>query len=307
MTTIAQYFNILKKAGNDFIDDGATKFSASLAYYTVFAIGPLLLVILTVIGFFFKSDSFAIQFRQQFQTLIGVQGTDEIFSIIDNIRSQHNTKLFGIIGVVVLLFAATGIFTEIQSSINYIWSIRAKPKKSWLKYLTDRLISMSLLVGLGFLLVVTLFVNTVLDLLTTRLQYTFGSVNAIVFHALSIILLFAIICCLFAVVYKVLPDATIHWKDAFAGAIFTSILFMIGKSLIGYYLGTSQISNTYGAAASIIILLSWVYYSAIILYFGAEFTKEYTRQVGHGIEPYRDAVFIIKQEAKELPNSSGRE
>lgn len=307
MTTIRQYFKILKNAAGDFVNDGATKFSASLAYYTIFAIGPLLLVILTIIGFFFKSDSFAIQFRQQFQTLIGVQGTDQIFIIINNIRSQHNTKLFGIIGVIVLLFAATGIFTEIQSSINYIWSIRAKPKKSWLKYLTDRLISMSLLIGIGFLLVVTLFVNTVLDLLTARLQYTFGSVNAIVFHALSLVMLFVIICCLFAVVYKVLPDAVIHWKDAFAGAIFTSVLFMIGKSLISYYLGTSQISNTYGAAASIIILLSWVYYSALILYFGAEFTKEYTIQVGHGIAPYRDAVFIIKREAKELPNSSGRE
>jgi len=304
---IKTYFKLLKYAGMEFSDDNATKLSASLAYYTIFSIGPLLLVVLTLIGIFFKKEDLAGQFQLQLQTLIGRQGTDQIFGILDNIRKQSNTKLFGIIGAVVLVFGATGVFTEIQSSINYIWSIRAKPKKGWLKFIINRLLSFSLIIGMGFLLMVSLFVNTLLDLLTDRLQHFFGSLNIILFQVINLGLLFTIITFLFAVIYKVLPDAKIYWRDALTGASFTGVLFLIGKFLIGYYLGTSSIGNTFGAATSIIVILSWVYYSSLILYFGAEFTKVYALQVGKGIEPYSNAVFIIKRESKELQRSPDRE
>jgi len=304
---IKTYFKLLKDAGIEFSDDNATKLSASLAYYTIFAIGPLLLVVLTLIGIFFKKEDLAGQFQAQLQTLIGRQGTDQIFGILDNIRKQSNTKLFGIIGAVVLVFGATGVFTEIQSSINYIWSVRAKPKKGWLKFIINRLLSFSLIIGMGFLLMVSLFINTLLDLLTDRLQHFFGSLNIILFQVINLGVLFAIITFLFAVIYKVLPDAKIYWRDALTGASFTGILFLGGKFLIGYYLGNSSLGNTFGAAASIIVILSWVYYSSLILYFGAEFTKVYALQVGKGIEPYSNAVFIIKREARELPQSSGTE
>jgi membrane protein len=304
---IKTYFKLLKDAGIEFSDDNATKLSASLAYYTIFAIGPLLLVVLTLIGIFFKKEDLAGQFQAQLQTLIGRQGTDQIFGILDNIRKQSNTRLFGIIGAVVLVFGATGVFTEIQSSINYIWSVRAKPKKGWLKFIINRLLSFSLIIGMGFLLMVSLFINTLLDLLTDRLQHFFGSLNIILFQVINLGVLFAIITFLFAVIYKVLPDAKIYWRDALIGASFTGILFLGGKFLIGYYLGNSSLGNTFGAAASIIVILSWVYYSSLILYFGAEFTKVYALQVGKGIEPYSNAVFIIKREARELPQSSGTE
>lgn len=299
-----QYFNLLKDAGSEFSDDNATKLSASLAYYTIFSIAPLLLVVVTLTGFFFKRSDVDANVAEQIRGLVGQQGTDALLSMLDNIQKQHNTGLFGIIGIIVLVFGATGVFTEIQSSINYIWSIRAKPKRGWLKFITNRLLSFSLIIGIGFLLIVSLLINILMDLLTDRLQHVFGSADIILFKGLNVLILFVIITFLFAIVYKVLPDAKIHWRDALTGASFTGVLFIIGKFLISLYLGNSSVGNTFGAAASFIILLSWVYYTALILYFGAEFTKVYALQRGKGIVINDTAVFIVKREAKELPQEA---
>jgi len=297
--SIKEYFKLLKEAGSEFVNDNATKLSASLAYSAIFSIGPLLLVVITLIGVFFKREDVTTDLFNQIRGLIGKQGADLLMSILTNLQHQNHKKLFGIIGVIVLIFGTTSVFIEIQGSINYIWSIRAKPKKGWLKFLTDRLLSFSMVVGLGFLLIISLFINTLMDLLTGRLEHFFGNM-VILFNVLNIVLLFVIITLLFAVIYKVLPDAKIHWKDALVGASFTGVLFLIGKFLIGLYLGNSTMASTYGAAASIIILLSWVYYSSMILYFGAEFTKVYAIHKGKGIEANRTAVFIVKREAREL-------
>ena len=297
-----QYFTLLKEAGSEFGDDNATKLSASLAYYTIFSVGPLLLVIVTVLGFFMKKEDVTAKVFNQLGGLVGSTGSKQLRSILDNISKQNNTTLFGIIGVIVLVFGATGIFTEIQGSINYIWSIKAKPKRGWVKYLADRLLSFSLIVGIGFLMLVTLFINVLIDALTLRLQHFFGFANTILIKGVNVALLFGVITFLFAVIYKVLPDAKIWWKDAFVGATFTGVLFLIGKFLIGYYLGSSASANTYGAAASIILLLSWVYYSSMILYFGAEFTKVYAMKWGKGITIYETAVYIEKREIKEVPH-----
>ena len=299
---LSEYYCLIKDAGNEFLDDNATKLSASLAYYTIFSIGPLLLVMITLMGFFYKKADITAKIFYQLGNLVGQSGAEELRNILDNISKQSHTTLFGIIGIVVLLFGATGIFTEIQGSINYIWSIKAKPKRSWLKYLTDRLLSFSLIIGIGFLLLVTLFINVIIDALTGRLQDYLGIVNIILIKGINVVLLFAVVTFLFAVIYKVLPDAKIYWKDALIGASFTGVFFLIGKFLIGYYLGSSAGINTYGAAASIILLLSWVYYSSMILYFGAEFTKVYAMKCGKGITIYDTAVYIIKREAKELPD-----
>lgn len=296
-----EYFALVKSAGSEFSDDNATKLSASLAYYTVFSIGPLLLVVVTLLGIFYKKADITAHIFNQLSNLLGQSGANQLRSILDSISTQDNTTLFGIIGGVILVFGATGIFTEIQSSINYIWSIKAKPKRGWLKYITDRLISFSLIIGIGFLMLVTLFINILIDMLTNRLQRFFGDANIFLVKGINLLLLLAVVTFLFAVIYKVLPDAKIAWKDTLAGASFTGVLFVIGKFLIGYYLASSSSIDSYGAAASIIILLSWVYYSSMILYFGAEFTKVYAMKWGKGITVYETAVYIIKREAKELP------
>ncbi len=295
------FYKILKEATEEFVNDNATKLSASLAYFTIFSIGPLLLVVITTMGMFYKKEDVTAEIFDQASALIGRAGAQELKSILDNISTQHNTTLFSIIGGVVLMFGATSIFSEIQSSINYIWSIRAKPKKGWLKYLKDRLLSFSLVIGSGFLLLVTLFINLIMDVIATRLERFIGDNNVILLQFLNLGLLFAVVTFLFAVIYKILPDASIKWKDALVGAAFTGVLFLIGKFLIGYYLGRSKSISTYGAAASLIVLLSWVYYSSLILYYGAEFTKVYALRYGNGITIYDTAVFIVKREAKEIP------
>lgn len=299
------YFKLLKDTFSEFSADNVVKLSASLAYYTVFSIGPLLLVILSFTGLFFEKASVTGKIYEQIKGLVGKDGADQVINILQNMQEQNTAAKFSIIGTAILIFGATTVFADIQDSINYIWSIKAKPKKGWLKYLKNRLLSFSLVVGIGFLLVVSLLVNTLTDALTDKLQDMFVDAAVLVFQVFNVLLLYAIISVLFAVIYRVLPDARIRWKDAFVGACFTGLLFLLGKFLIGYYLGSSELGNTYGAAASVIIILSWVYYTSIILYFGAEFTKVYALNMGGGIEPYDTAVFIIKREAKELSNSSG--
>jgi membrane protein len=298
---LRNYYGLIKEAGSEFIDDEAIKLSASLAYYTIFSIGPFLLVIITLLGLFYKKADVTAKIFTQLGNLVGRSGAEQLRSIMDNIGKSNGTTTFGIIGIIVLIFGATGIFTEIQGSINYIWSIRAKPKRGWLKFLTDRLLSFSLIIGMGFLMVVSLILNVFIDALTSRLKQYLGIVNIVIVESLNVALLYAISTFLFSIIYKVLPDAKISWKDALAGAGATGLFFIIGRFLIGYYLGSSSGINAYGAAASIIILLSWVYYSSIILYFGAEFTKVYALKYGKGIEIYDTAVYIIKREAKEIP------
>jgi Predicted membrane protein len=298
------WFKLFKETISEFSNDNVVKLSASLAYYTIFSVGPLLLVIISLTGLFFETENVTYQMYAQMRSLVGEEGAKQIISIIDNMRAQNIAAKYSIIGGVILAFGATGIFADIQDSINYIWSIRAKPKKGWLKFITNRLLSFSIIIGIGFLLIVSLLINLLTDAMVGRLQKLFDTEMVILFQALNIALLFTIITTLFAVIYKVLPDARIKWKDAFIGAGFTGMLFIIGKFLIGYYLGSSEMGNTYGAAASVIIILSWVYYTSIILYFGAEFTKVYAINRGGGIKPYDTAVFIIKREAKELPNAT---
>ena len=301
MNKIRKYLHIIKEAGTEFVNDNGTKLSASLAYYTIFSIGPLLMVVIAVMSIFYKKDDVTEKIFVQVSDLVGETGALQLKTMLENIQTSGNTTLFSIIGIAVLLFGATGIFTEIQSSINYIWSIRAKPKKGWLKYITDRLLSFSLIIGSGFLLLVTLLINLVMDILSDRLQHILGDADAVLLQVMNISLLFVVVTFMFAIIYKILPDAVIKWKDALVGAGFTGILFLIGKFLISYYLGKSKTISTYGGAASLIVLLSWVYYSSIILYFGAEFTKVYAMRLGRGITIYDTAVYIVKQEARELP------
>jgi membrane protein len=224
----------------------------------------------------------------------------QIQDIIQNIEQSQLGPRGAIVGIIILIVGATGVFTEIQDSINYVWSIRAKPKKSWLKFLINRLISFSLIVSFGFILMVSLGVHALTDLLFEKLTRFFSDATVYIFMVVNYVILFLIITLLFAIIFKVLPDAKVRWKDAAVGASFTAVLFLLGKFLIGFYLGTSNIGVTFGAAASLVIILLWVYYTSIILYFGAEFTKIYTLNFGGGIKPDDTAVFIIKQEVKEI-------
>lgn len=300
MKFLKKFFHLLKNTASAFSEDNCVKLSASLSYYTIFSIGPLLVIIISLSAFFYGREAVQGRLYGQISGLIGSEAAVQIQEIIK--KSQHANKSFvgTIIGTVVLVIGATGIFTEIQDSINYIWSLRAKPKRGIIKYLINRLLSFSLIVSLGFLLIVSLVISALLDVLNDRLTLYFPHTTIYIFNVLNFIILIIIISVLFSIIFKVLPDGKIKWKDAFIGAGFTAVLFIIGKAGIGFYLGRANLGATYGTAASVVIILAWVYYTSIILYFGAEFTKVYALEYGGGIIPNETAVFIIKREAKEI-------
>ena len=279
------------------------KLAASLSYYTIFAMAPLLIIIISLVGSIFGRDAAQGTVYTELRDLVGSDAALQIQEIIANLQNSHNTTIGTIIGIIILIIGATGLFTEIQSSINFIWSVKAKPKKSWLKYLINRGLSFILVLTLGFLLVLTLIADTVLSVLGNKLTDFFPNATVYLVNTLNLALLLVTITSLFLVIYKVLPDAIISWRDALVGSVFTALLFLGGRYIITLYLGKSGLGVTYGAAASIIIILSWVYYSSVILYFGAEFTRAFALETGHGIKPKTTAVFILKQEAKEIPPS----
>jgi len=300
---LKDFWGILKMAFEEFVSDNALKLSASLSYYTIFSIAPLIIIIISLAGIFFGVDAVQGRIYGQINGLVGNSAAVQIQDIIKNVQKSQSSQGGAIIGFIILMIGASGVFTEIQDSINFIWSVKAKPKKGWVKLIINRLLSFSLIASFGFLLLVSLMINAIMDVLSDQLISLFPNATVYLFYFLNMVLIFIIISCLFAIIFKVLPDAKIKWKDSFIGAFFTAFLFIIGKYLIGLYLANSNVGETYGAAASIVLVLLWVYYSSIILYFGAEFTKMYALHFGGKIIPNDTAVFIVKQEVKEIDYS----
>jgi membrane protein len=294
-------FHFLKQVFSDFSDDKALKFSASLSYYTVFSIAPFLAIIISFSGFFFGKEAIQGELYPQISQLIGHEAALQVQQMITNIHLSENNIFATAVSSIILIIGATGIFSEIQDSINHIWGLKSKPRRGLLKLLFNRLISFSLIISLGFLLMVSLLLNTVVDALSHQLMKLLPQNAVFIMDAVNNCIMFALLSLLFGIIFKVLPDARIKWKDVSVGALTTAVLFMIGKFCIGYYLGHSNLGNIYGTAGSIIIVMLWVYYSAVILYFGAEFTKVYAKHYGGTIVPNDYAVWIKTKEV-ELPS-----
>lgn len=294
---IKQSFTILKNTFQGFLSEDSLKYSASLAYYTVFSIGPILVLMISLASLFYGEEAVKGRLFGELNGLLGASAASQIQSIIKNLELSGKSNLALIISGVTLLIGATTVFGDIQNSINRIWHVRAKPKKNWLKLIKDRLLSSSLVIGLGFLLVVTLVINGVILAFTDNLQLYFPDITVFLFDAINFLLTFGVIFVLFSVIFKVLPDVQISWKTVRAGAVFTTLLFVIGRFLIGFYLKMSDTESTYGAAGSIVLILLWVYYTAAILYLGAVFTREYADYKGIPIEPSEFAVHV---EVKEI-------
>jgi membrane protein len=299
------FWQSVRQAAIDFNDDNAFKLAASLSFSVIFAIGPLLIVVISLAGIFWGQQAVEGKLYLQIKDMVGNAAAIQIQDIIKYIQQSKHSVAGAIIAGAVLLIAATGVFTEIQGSINFIWALQAKPKKGWLYLLISRLISFSLIVAFGFISMVSLLLNSLMDLLSDYLGRYFSHLTIYFFHAVNLLLILAVTVLLFMIIFRVLPDAIIGWRDAFIGAIFTALLFILGKLLIGIYLGHSNIGLMYGAAASMMVILLWVYYSSIILYFGAEFTKTHAMRTGGGIRPNDNAVFILKRESRELSKEQG--
>jgi membrane protein len=289
---------LLKQTGSDFVEHKALKLSASLAYYTIFSLAPMLIVIIGLCSLFFGREAIEGRVYNELNEYIGKSAALEIQNVIKNTSKSRNNLIATIIGISTLLVGATGVFSEIQDSINMIWGIKVIPKRGWVKMLANRVLSFSMVVSIGFLLMVSLLINALVTAFGDRLAHYFPNLTLYVFHVVNYLLTFGIITLLFAIIFKVLPDAKIKWKDVTVGAVFTAFLFILGKLAITFYLGKSTLGVAYGAAGSIIIILIWVYYSSIILYFGAEFTQVYARKHGGEIAPSAYSV-LIGQHGKE--------
>jgi membrane protein len=276
----------------EFSNDNVLKYSASLAYYTVFSIAPMIIIIIAVCGFLFNKEAVQGEIYGQIKSLVGSDAAMQVQDTIKNISFSQNTRLAAIIGIITLIIGATGIFGEIQDSLNKIWGLQVKAKAGWWKIILNRLLSFSLVLSLGFVLVVSLVLNAIILALGNRLNLLFPGILYTFIPAIEAISSLVITTILFAAIFKVLPDAKIKWKDVIVGGLATSVLFMLGKFLIGYYLASSKLTTMYGAAGSVIILLSWAYYSAAILYMGAEFTKVYAIRQGRRIPPNNYSEWI---------------
>lgn len=282
---IKSYFVSFKRAFGLFNDYNGLKLSAALSYYTVFSIAPFLIVIISLAGIFFGRQAVEGEVYGEMKGLIGSDAAAQIQAIIRNIQQSKHSAIGGIIGFIVLIVGASGVFSEIQGSINYIWSINQTTRKGILVLVIRKLLSFSILISMAFILMVSLAVNAMIDVLSDHLKGYFQDSTINIFYALNIVAIFIIITLLFTLIFKVLPNAIIRWKDALTGAIVTSLFFLLGKFIIGFYLGNSRIGLTYGTTASIVIIMLWVYYSSIILYFGACFTKTYAKEFGKEIVP----------------------
>lgn len=292
MQKIKNGWSVLKQSGVDFADNSVPRMSAALSYYTLFSLAPILLITITVADIFYGREAIEGSLFGQIQSFVGPDAAHQIQEIIRNAAKSHHTKFASIISIIALVFSATGVFTEIQGSINAIWQLKAKPQKGWLKFLLNRVLSLSMVLGLGFILLVSLLANTMLEILMKRLLTVLPEGSVWITYSVNLLITFIVISFLFGVIFKLLPDAKVQWKDVRRGAFLTAILFMLGKFGISYYLGKSNPGGTYGTAGSLVIILLWVYYSAMILYFGACFTKVNAQFTGRQIFPNKYAVFI---------------
>jgi membrane protein len=293
---LKKLFIYTRQVFKEFSADNILKYSASLAYYTVFSIAPLLIIVITLSGLFFGKEAVQGQVYEQLNQLIGSVAAIQIQDTIKNIHLTGNNFFASIVSIVVLLIGATGIFGEVQDSLNKIWGLRIKTKKVWWKLILTRLLSFSLIVSIGFIMAVSLILNALVSAFGSFIARYINSYSVYFIEITEAILSFLVATFLFSLMFKILPDAKIKWKDVLVGGFVTALFFTIGKWAIGFYLGKSNLTSLYGAAGSVIILMVWVYYSSIILYLGAEFTKVYAKLYGGRILPNEYAEWIKIEE-----------
>ena len=283
---------LLKEAASEWIEDGAMRLSSSLAYYAIFSLAPLLVIVIWIAGLVFGEEAARGQIAREIAALAGARAGEAIQAAVQASASEKTTGVLAtIIGLGVLLFGASTVFAELKNALNTIWGVAVKPGRAFFTLVRDRFLSFSIVLAIGFLLLVSLVLSAVLAALGKYMSSQLP-LPAAVWQGCDFLVSFAVISALFAMIFKILPNVRIGWRDVRIGAVGTALLFTIGKLLIGLYLGTSSIGSSFGAAGSVVIVLVWIYYSSCILFFGAEFTKVYARKLGSGIVPNSRAVLV---------------
>lgn len=286
---VKDVWTTVKETASDWSDDNASRLAAALAYYSLLSLAPLLVIVIAVAGFFYGPDAARGKIAGELGAVVGGEAAQGIQSVAASAHSQTGGVVSTVIGVVTLFVGASGVFGELQSSLNTIWEVKPKPNRGVLGQLKDRFLSFTMVLGVAFLLLVSLVLSTMLSALGNAFAGALPGGEGI-WQAVTFLFTFSVVTGLFALIFKYIPDAQIQWRDVWLGAAVTALLFTIGKFLLGLYLGKAAPGSSYGAAGSIIALVVWVYYAAQILFMGAEFTQVEARRHGAGIRPSENAV-----------------
>lgn len=290
-------FGLLKDTVTSFMEDKAPRLGAALAYYSVFSMAPLLIIVIAVVGVVFGDEAARGQVVGAIQGLVGQQGAEAIQTMILNARRPSSSLIATLIGIGTLVFGAAGLFGQLKDALNTIWEVKPKPGQGILSSILSQFWSLTAVLGTAFLLLVSLVLSAGISAVATYLGNILPG-GAVLWEVINQVVSFGVTWLLFALMFKYLPDVKIAWRDVAVGAAVTTALFTIGKFAIGLYLGMSTFSSTYGAAGSLVVVLFWVYYSAQILFFGAELTKVYANRFGSRIKPAENAL-PLTQEARE--------
>ena len=291
-------FSLLKETFNEWNDDDPFRMSAAMSYYAIFSLPGLLMIVVTIAGYFGSGKDVEQEIENQIGETIGPEAASSIQAMIENASSSTNLTWSTIIGIATLIFGATGVFYQLQKSLNEVWEVEVKKEEGIKKVLLDRATSFGVILVIGFLLLISLVLTAALSALSDYITQHISDYLIYVFYVAEFLISYGIVTLLFAMIYKILPDVEIGWKTVWVGALVTGALFVIGKFSLGIYFGNSDPASAYGAAGSLILILLWVSYSCLILFFGAEFTQVYARRYGHYIKPSsharRTAAYIIE-------------
>lgn len=298
-------FKVLKNAFSDFGEDQCATSAAALAYYTIFALPPLLILVLQIVGKIWNPDAVRAGLETQFAGMIGQDAAKSVQDMLQSANTPaHRSTLATVLAVLVLALGATGAFGQLQASLNRAWEVRTDPKQGIMKTVLKRIFSFGMVLGIAFMLLVSLAVSAALAAFGTRLnQMLPHGISSLLVHGVAAVVSFGTITLLFAMMFKFIPDAVIDWKDVWIGSAITALLFTIGKLVISLYLGHSRPGHAFGAASALAVLLVWIYYSGMIILFGAELTQSIMERNGRHIEPAKGAVKYVegKDQVVEKP------
>lgn len=302
---IAKPFDFAKELFVNFGKDDSFTLGASLAYYIVFSFAPMLVVLLAITSFFAGREAVSGQLYSQLNGLLGADAAETIQMLVENSYQTGKSWWAMVIGIGTLIFTATTVFNALKTSINRIWELEARPGNTIMGFVFDRVLSFGMVLVLGFMLLITLIVNAIVVTFVERLADLIPLLGPTLLAVVSFSIDLALTTCIIACLFRFLPDAIVRWRDVWAGSIFTSLLFILGKVLIGFYIGNSDFNSTYGAAGGLITLLVWTYYNSQIIFLGAEFTWVWARRQGYPIRPNEYAVHIVRQvvEQESVPVS----
>lgn len=292
---MGQFAKSLLQTLKKFLDDDPLTYAASLAFYTVVSLPAILLIAINVLSTAYEKDQIQTDLLYQLNVYLGPSTVRQAEIILENANLEYSGILPQIIGWCILFFSATTVFISLQNGINRIWGVKQSPNSGFFKLAMDRILSFAMIVSIGFVMLVSFVIDSILTFLKSMIENSFGIENISIVWLINGIISIVTTSIVFGLVFKVLPDVKLKWKNVWLGAVLTSALFLLGKYIIGFYITTSEIGNAYGASGSLVVFLSWVYYSSILVLFGAKFTYEYTKAIEDRLESSEYAVFVKEE------------